>query len=325
MGSGSTQWRFQTASYRFSSTYWRQILSPGTVLFIRVLRAPACQQASCRQTPRTGELGRNAWTLCSADAIIDNNAHKSATRWHFASRRPTYIIRTQDGVERNTLDDRLLKFAPASARTTATAKRAEAARPVYSSVQTAARSQPASAQAKSATAPWSAAPSAPPPPGTTLPPAAHAQLLGSTQQNVCCETFPAMLSTQPKCARWADFMAHSGRSKPDPACTCELLVTAKCSPCAVAGVSRCVCLLAACSCWPCNTLCRCWYGLSFMGAGVSTPWMAMPASVLGFEPSLTAVSEAQRHARQAASALGFEDVQTAIKNLSDALRLLTQP
>ena len=65
--------------------------------------------------------------------------------------------------------------------------------------------------------------------------------------------------------------------------------------------------------------------MSFLPAGVPTPPMVMPSPVPGFEPSLTAVSEAQKHARQAASALGFEDVQTAIKNLSDALKLLTQP
>ncbi len=47
--------------------------------------------------------------------------------------------------------------------------------------------------------------------------------------------------------------------------------------------------------------------------------------IAGFEPSLTAVSQAQKFARQAASALGFEDVQTAVQNLTDALRLLTAP
>ena len=45
----------------------------------------------------------------------------------------------------------------------------------------------------------------------------------------------------------------------------------------------------------------------------------------GFQPSMTAIAEAQKHAKYAASALGFEDVQTAVKNLSDALRLLTNP
>ena len=52
---------------------------------------------------------------------------------------------------------------------------------------------------------------------------------------------------------------------------------------------------------------------------------AVVTPVAGFEPSLTAVSQAQKYARQAASALGFEDVQTAVQNLTDALRLLTAP
>ena len=40
---------------------------------------------------------------------------------------------------------------------------------------------------------------------------------------------------------------------------------------------------------------------------------------------MSAVSEAQKLARYAASSLGFEDVSTAIKQLTDALKLLTQP
>ncbi|KAK9817912.1 hypothetical protein WJX72_004252 [[Myrmecia] bisecta] len=46
---------------------------------------------------------------------------------------------------------------------------------------------------------------------------------------------------------------------------------------------------------------------------------------LGFTPSLAAVTEAQKCAKYAASSLGFEDISTAVKFLSDALRLLTQP
>ncbi len=45
----------------------------------------------------------------------------------------------------------------------------------------------------------------------------------------------------------------------------------------------------------------------------------------GFTPSLTAVTEAQKCAKYAASSLGFEDVASATKYLQDALRLLTQP
>ena len=43
----------------------------------------------------------------------------------------------------------------------------------------------------------------------------------------------------------------------------------------------------------------------------------------GFQPSLASVTEAQKYAKYAASSLGFEDVPTAVKYLTDALRLLT--
>lgn len=49
--------------------------------------------------------------------------------------------------------------------------------------------------------------------------------------------------------------------------------------------------------------------------------MAVP----GYKPPLSAVMEAQKLAKYAGSSLGFEDVNTAIKNLNDALRLLTMP
>ena len=49
------------------------------------------------------------------------------------------------------------------------------------------------------------------------------------------------------------------------------------------------------------------------------------AAASGFEPSLVAITEAQKLAKTAASALSFEDVRTAVKYLNDALRLLTQP
>lgn len=51
----------------------------------------------------------------------------------------------------------------------------------------------------------------------------------------------------------------------------------------------------------------------------------IPQATRGFQPSLTAISEAQKQAKYAASSLGFEDVNTAIKQLTDALKLLTQP
>lgn len=51
----------------------------------------------------------------------------------------------------------------------------------------------------------------------------------------------------------------------------------------------------------------------------------IPQAPAGFQPSLSAISEAQKQAKYAASSLGFEDVQSAIKQLTDALKLLTQP
>jgi vacuolar protein sorting-associated protein VTA1 len=38
-----------------------------------------------------------------------------------------------------------------------------------------------------------------------------------------------------------------------------------------------------------------------------------------------AITEAQKIAKYAVSSLSFEDIPTAVKNLTDALRLLTQP
>lgn len=49
------------------------------------------------------------------------------------------------------------------------------------------------------------------------------------------------------------------------------------------------------------------------------------APVPGFEPGLAAVAEAQKQAKYAASSLSFEDVHSAVKHLSNALALLTQP
>ena len=53
--------------------------------------------------------------------------------------------------------------------------------------------------------------------------------------------------------------------------------------------------------------------------------MENPLATPGFKPSLSAISEAQKQAKYAASSLGFEDVNTAVKQLTDALKLLTQP
>ena len=76
-------------------------------------------------------------------------------------RRPTYIIRTHpDQAERNTLDDRLLKFAPASARTQKRTDGAGSARPAGpASTSTPVIPPPAAAPSRP-TASWSTKPSA---------------------------------------------------------------------------------------------------------------------------------------------------------------------
>ena len=52
---------------------------------------------------------------------------------------------------------------------------------------------------------------------------------------------------------------------------------------------------------------------------------SMAAAIPGYEPSTSAITEAQKLAKYAASSLGFEDIPTAVKQLTDALKLLTQP
>jgi hypothetical protein len=49
------------------------------------------------------------------------------------------------------------------------------------------------------------------------------------------------------------------------------------------------------------------------------------AAVVGYRPAMKVVVEAHKMTKQAASALSFEDVPTAVKLLSEALRLLTRP
>ncbi|DBB04697.1 TPA: hypothetical protein ACH3X1_012751 [Trebouxia sp. C0004] len=51
----------------------------------------------------------------------------------------------------------------------------------------------------------------------------------------------------------------------------------------------------------------------------------VPQATAGFQPTMSSISEAQKLAKYAASSLGFEDVNTAVKQLTDALKLLTQP
>lgn len=50
-----------------------------------------------------------------------------------------------------------------------------------------------------------------------------------------------------------------------------------------------------------------------------------PAGGPAFQPALAQITEAQKCAKSAASSLGFEDVHTAMRLLSEALELLTQP
>jgi vacuolar protein sorting-associated protein VTA1 len=49
------------------------------------------------------------------------------------------------------------------------------------------------------------------------------------------------------------------------------------------------------------------------------------APVPGFQPDLAAIQDAQKWAKYAVSSLSHDDVAGAVKFLSDALRLLTQP
>ncbi|CAK0749802.1 hypothetical protein CVIRNUC_001939 [Coccomyxa viridis] len=52
---------------------------------------------------------------------------------------------------------------------------------------------------------------------------------------------------------------------------------------------------------------------------------AIPTPADGFKPGLSAVTEAHKLTKFAASSLGFEDIPAAVKYLTDALKLLTQP
>eukprot|EP01026_Neomeris_dumetosa_P049244 TRINITY_DN427_c2_g1_i8.p1 TRINITY_DN427_c2_g1~~TRINITY_DN427_c2_g1_i8.p1 ORF type:complete len:422 (-),score=52.85 TRINITY_DN427_c2_g1_i8:366-1631(-) len=55
----------------------------------------------------------------------------------------------------------------------------------------------------------------------------------------------------------------------------------------------------------------------------TTPTIPQPTP--GYQPPLKVIVEAQKKAKSAASALSFDDVPTAVKHLTDALKLLTQP
>ncbi|KIY91226.1 hypothetical protein MNEG_16739 [Monoraphidium neglectum] len=51
----------------------------------------------------------------------------------------------------------------------------------------------------------------------------------------------------------------------------------------------------------------------------------LPAPVPGYQPPLQAIQDAQKAAKYAVSSLSFDDISGAVKYLSEALRLLTQP
>jgi hypothetical protein len=51
----------------------------------------------------------------------------------------------------------------------------------------------------------------------------------------------------------------------------------------------------------------------------------LPAAVPGFQPGLREILDAAKLTKSATSALQFEDVNTAVKLLTEALTLLTQP
>ena len=50
-----------------------------------------------------------------------------------------------------------------------------------------------------------------------------------------------------------------------------------------------------------------------------------PQGLADFQPSLSAITESQKQAKYAASSLSFEDVTSARKFLTQALKLLCQP
>ncbi|GLC66007.1 hypothetical protein PLESTF_000371800 [Pleodorina starrii] len=62
------------------------------------------------------------------------------------------------------------------------------------------------------------------------------------------------------------------------------------------------------------------------GNGAPTPPAAhIPSLPPGYKPPVALIMDAQKQAKYAVSALSFEDIHTAVKHLSEALRLLTSP
>jgi hypothetical protein len=63
-------------------------------------------------------------------------------------------------------------------------------------------------------------------------------------------------------------------------------------------------------------------GANAAGAAGSGWYFPAPG---GYQPSPSAIAEAQKYSKYAASSLAFDDVSGAIKYLTDALKLLTTP
>lgn len=60
-------------------------------------------------------------------------------------------------------------------------------------------------------------------------------------------------------------------------------------------------------------------GFGFQSHGLSRP---EPKPEAAHQPSIQAITEAQKYSKYAASSLGFEDVATAVKYLQQAMDLL---
>ena len=60
-------------------------------------------------------------------------------------------------------------------------------------------------------------------------------------------------------------------------------------------------------------------------AAVAVPPVALPQPVADFKPALREITEASKLTKSATSALQFEDVTTAVRLLTEALTMLTQP
>lgn len=61
------------------------------------------------------------------------------------------------------------------------------------------------------------------------------------------------------------------------------------------------------------------------GVAAAAAAHVVPAPVPGYEPGLREITDAAKLTKSATSALQFEDVRTAVKLLTEALTLLTQP